>query len=383
VPLFGEAERLQEPAGGVVEVVRSGTHGRVRVGPKDVVDGERDGLCSVALPLDLGGDPVGEFRPTPVDVVDVDHTDPVDFAFVRLTGPRVRTVETDDEAVTAVALGSDVELLLIAHRTPHRVSDLGIGAAPLVERDVLRFQRAERDALAFLDSWTWHGKRDSAEPNTLCVHSGDGEADPDGDRGIAFLLPVTSTTMRKVAIDEVEPDPADEDYQSDRRALTGPLNLQGVALSRYVLEPGERFSGSVHAHADQEEVFLVVSGTATFETTAGDELGNNPREVTAEAGEAVRFAPGEFQTGRNADDEPLVAFALGAPRDSEDVRISRIPVLDDRDVSCPDCGRGDMRIAHDGDGNGGEGDSDGDDGNDADADPDFVCPDCGGTLDAP
>jgi len=58
-----------------------------------------------------------------------------------------------------------------------------------------------------------------------------------------------------------------------------------------------------------------------------------------------------------------VAFAIGAPRDSEDVRISRIPVLDDADVSCPDCGRDDMLIA--------------------DCDVDFVCPDCDATLSVP
>lgn len=170
--------------------------------------------------------------------------------------------------------------------------------------------------------------------------------------------------MRKVAIDNVDPEPYDSALHSDRRELTGPLNTSNVAISRYALEPGERFSGSLHTHMDQEEVFLVVAGTATFETTASDgsDSGDTPTDIEVHAGEAIRFAPGEFQTGRNAGDEPVVAFALGAPRDSDVVRISRIPVLDDTDVSCPECGRGDMQIARDGD-------------------ADFVCPDCGGTLD--
>lgn len=174
--------------------------------------------------------------------------------------------------------------------------------------------------------------------------------------------------MRKVAIDDVDPAPTDTDLSRDRRDLTDPLDAANVAVSRYVLDPGERFSGSLHAHADQEEVFLVLEGTATFETAAGDDAAGEPdgntTDVEVAAGEAIRFAPGEFQVGRNAGDEPVVAFALGAPRDSEDVRISRIPVLDDRDVSCPECGRGDMRIARE-----------------DDPDADFVCPDCGGTLD--
>jgi len=160
--------------------------------------------------------------------------------------------------------------------------------------------------------------------------------------------------MRKVSIDAVDPE-SDEGVYTDRRSLTGPLNTDNVAVAQYRLDPGERFSGAVHAHADQEELFLVVSGTATFETEEGD--------VTVDAGEAIRFVPGEFQSGRNASDDTVVAFAIGAPRDSEDVRISRIPVLDDADVSCPDCGRDDMRLG--------------------DGDADFVCPDCDATASVP
>ncbi|MFB6235391.1 MAG: cupin domain-containing protein [Halopenitus sp.] len=174
--------------------------------------------------------------------------------------------------------------------------------------------------------------------------------------------------MRKVAIDDVDPDPYDAELHADRRDLTDQLNASNVAISRYVLEPGERFSGSLHTHMDQEEVFLVLEGTATFETTAVDGAGEDAVDVAVAAGEAIRFAPGEFQSGRNAGEEPVVAIALGAPRDSDVVRISRIPVLDDHDVSCPECGRDDMRIARGGDG---------------DPDADFVCPDCGGTLDVP
>ncbi|WP_247002728.1 cupin domain-containing protein [Halosolutus gelatinilyticus] len=160
--------------------------------------------------------------------------------------------------------------------------------------------------------------------------------------------------MERVSIDEIDPDPYEEAWQSDRRPLTDPLGAEHVALTRYVLAPGERFSGSVHAHADQEEVFVVLEGTAAFETRDG--------EVTVGPDEAVRFAPGDFQSGRNAGDEPLVALAIGAPRDTDDIRIDRIPVLDDRDVSCPDCGHDDMRMAT------------------AD-DTGLVCPECGTGLD--
>lgn len=158
--------------------------------------------------------------------------------------------------------------------------------------------------------------------------------------------------MRKIRISDVESTPAGE-YQSDRRVLTGPLDASHVAIVRYVLAPGERFSGSVHAHADQEELFVVLDGTATFETRDG--------EVSVGTNEAIRFAPGEFQSGRNDSDDEVVALALGAPRDSEDVRISRIPVLGNLNVACPECGLDSMRIP-------------------TDDESGLVCPDCEAKL---
>ena len=165
--------------------------------------------------------------------------------------------------------------------------------------------------------------------------------------------------MDRIAIDDVAPEPYDEDLHTDRRDLTEPLALEGVSVVRYALEPGERFSGSAHAHPDQEEVFIVLEGEATFEVPL-DGPGSELAEITVAKNEAIRFAPGEFQSGRNDGDERVVALALGAPRDSDDVRISRIPVLGDRDVSCPDCDRDHMRISR--------------------GDAEFECPDCGTTL---
>lgn len=155
--------------------------------------------------------------------------------------------------------------------------------------------------------------------------------------------------MQRVSIDDVTPEPHDERLHTDRRDLTPPLNTSDVAVVHYALAPGERFSGSVHAHMDQEEVFIVLSGEVTFETRSGG--------VSVAAGEAIRFAPGEFQSGHNAGDSEAVALALGAPRDTDDVRIDRIPMLD-KDVSCPDCDHDHMRAA----------------------DGRLVCPECGTTT---
>ncbi|AFZ73445.1 cupin domain-containing protein [Natronobacterium gregoryi] len=162
--------------------------------------------------------------------------------------------------------------------------------------------------------------------------------------------------MKRLSIDDLEPEPYDEDLHTDRRDLTEPLSLEGVSVVQYALEPGERFSGAAHAHPDQEEVFVVLSGEATFEV--GREADDDgPRTVRIGESEAVRFAPGEFQTGWNDADERLVALAFGAPRDSTDIRIDRIPVLGES-VTCPDCGHDHMRIGDEG----------------------LVCPDCGATT---
>jgi uncharacterized cupin superfamily protein len=108
---------------------------------------------------------------------------------------------------------------------------------------------------------------------------------------------------------------------TEKRPLGHALGTEHLALNYYVLEPGETFGFGYHKHDDQEEVFYVLEGTATFETAEGD--------VAVEAGEAIRFAPGEFQLGRNDGEAPVRALALGAPPDSEDLEMHR---------ECADCG---------------------------------------------
>ena len=123
--------------------------------------------------------------------------------------------------------------------------------------------------------------------------------------------------MEKVRIDDIESraSPADE-----RRPLADALGAEHVSVNHYELAPGESFAFGYHAHDEQEEIFVVQSGRVTFETDDGD--------VAVGAGEAIRFAPGEFQQGVNEGNERVVALALGAPRDSELVEMRR---------HCPDC----------------------------------------------
>jgi len=124
--------------------------------------------------------------------------------------------------------------------------------------------------------------------------------------------------MEQVRIDDVENDvqPA-----AVMRQLTEPLGLTDLAINYYELEPGDSFAFAYHSHAVQEEVFVVIEGTATFDTEDGS--------VEVGAGEAIRFDREEFQRGWNRGEERVVALALGAPLEyGEQVTL--------RD--CPDCG---------------------------------------------
>lgn len=124
--------------------------------------------------------------------------------------------------------------------------------------------------------------------------------------------------MDKVRIDEI-----DErlDSATLQRPLTDALNATNVSLNYYELAPGDSFAYGYHRHEEQEELFIIQEGRVTFETESGD--------VSVNAGEAIRFAPGEYQQGINTDEERVVALAIGAPRESGGVEILR---------ECESCG---------------------------------------------
>ncbi len=124
--------------------------------------------------------------------------------------------------------------------------------------------------------------------------------------------------MERRAIDDVQNwlSPA-----AEKRPLGRALGAENVAVNYYELATGETFGFGYHRHPDQEEVFVVLAGEATFETEDGD--------VTVGADESIRFAPGEWQLGRNDGDETVRALAIGAPADESDAELVR---------DCPDCG---------------------------------------------
>ncbi|WP_435551989.1 cupin domain-containing protein [Natrinema sp. CGMCC1.2065] len=116
--------------------------------------------------------------------------------------------------------------------------------------------------------------------------------------------------MEKTAIDDVEIEVNPMDVHSVRRPISDALGFTDFAMNYFELEPGESFSGGMHTHHDQEEVFYVQEGTATFDTEEG--------EVIVDEGEVIRFEPGDFQTGYNDTDEQVVGFAFGAPKSKHD-----------------------------------------------------------------
>lgn len=120
--------------------------------------------------------------------------------------------------------------------------------------------------------------------------------------------------MERVAIEDVDDEANPLADHEVRKPLSRALGAEHVAMNYFELSPGESFSGGLHAHHDQEELFYVASGTVRFE------VGRDRETVAVGPGEVIRFAPGEFQTGGVPEDagEGVVGFALGAPGASHD-----------------------------------------------------------------
>lgn len=153
--------------------------------------------------------------------------------------------------------------------------------------------------------------------------------------------------MEHVRIDAVEP--SGEMAGQERRSLTDALGTTNVSIDRFVVEPGGEFTGGIHATTGREEVVYVTRGTATYESTVDPSA--DPETVTVEAGELVRFAPGEYKQGRNETDEPVEALTIGAPPDAREYRVPQ---------PCGTCGESVYLVAEPGD-----------------AGIELVCPECG------
>lgn len=130
--------------------------------------------------------------------------------------------------------------------------------------------------------------------------------------------------MRVARLDRI--DLVDFGDGSEQRKLTEALASDAVAINHYRVAPGDELPGGLHAHMDQEEVFVVIGGRASFETLSG--------EISVSAGEVVRFDRGDFRSGKNPAEDELEVLAIGAPPSSADARIP---------FECSACGHPDLR----------------------------------------
>lgn len=118
--------------------------------------------------------------------------------------------------------------------------------------------------------------------------------------------------MQKVTVDDVETVPHFMGVNSQRRPLSRAIEGIDFAMTHLELDPGERFSGGLHTHHDQEELFYVLDGTATFEVR--EEPDEASESIEVRAGEVIHFAAGDvFQTGVNESEEPVIGIAIGVP----------------------------------------------------------------------
>jgi uncharacterized cupin superfamily protein len=86
------------------------------------------------------------------------------------------------------------------------------------------------------------------------------------------------------------------------RALTGPLNVEGFAINRLELQPGESAPDHNHREDDEEEVYAIVSGSGTLRV--------DDEEISLRPGDFVRCSP-DAQRQMVAGDGGLVWIGIG------------------------------------------------------------------------
>jgi uncharacterized cupin superfamily protein len=116
--------------------------------------------------------------------------------------------------------------------------------------------------------------------------------------------------MEKVSLDDVIIENNPLGVHSHRKHLSKVLGTEDFGMVYFELEPGDSFSGGMHRHHDQEEIFFILEGTATFETL------EETREVDAPG--CIRIPPGTYQQGNNECDDLVRALAFGAPGSQHD-----------------------------------------------------------------
>ena len=114
-----------------------------------------------------------------------------------------------------------------------------------------------------------------------------------------------------VAADDVQDVYEGSDVPGEFRSLTGPLRGEQVAVTLIRIPPHSDFEqGTGHFHDEQEEVYIVATGTLTMR------FGDDVRKLSA--GDVARVAPATPRSHRNEGDEPVELWAVSTQLDRMD-----------------------------------------------------------------
>ena len=114
-----------------------------------------------------------------------------------------------------------------------------------------------------------------------------------------------------INVDDVEDHYAGSSVPGEFRRLAAALGTEQVAVTLIRIPPHSDFEqGTGHFHDEQEEVYIVASGTLTMR------FGDDVRKLTA--GEVARVAPATPRSHRNEGDEPVELWAVSTQLDRMD-----------------------------------------------------------------
>lgn len=127
-----------------------------------------------------------------------------------------------------------------------------------------------------------------------------------GDRATAFTgVAVVVPHMPYTVASTADVDSVIDDEYGRMHFLRDPLEAESLGVTVMELEPGAAGKEHDHSHDDQEEVYVVTSGSVTVEMP----------EETVELGEeeAIRLTPDQTRQLRNEGSEPVRLVLVGAP----------------------------------------------------------------------
>lgn len=108
-----------------------------------------------------------------------------------------------------------------------------------------------------------------------------------------------------------------------KREVDEALDIETFGFNVYTVERGEQVPWGMHRHPRHEELFYVLEGTLTVETSE--------ESLTVEAGEAIAIHAGQANRAHNAGTETVRLVAAGAPKETDEAVIEEwCPTCEER-----------------------------------------------------